>query len=113
MFPPARGRPAGSGCGTTPHQPDNRRECSAARLRFRPRGGWLRGWACPALGSPWGFRTFRDTMFRFVWNPARTRGGRRTPYAFDCDSSQRAKLVKPTITASIQYWERTASRALS
>jgi hypothetical protein len=34
-------------------------------------------------------------------------------YAFAWDSSQRARLVKPTITASIQYWERTASLAWS
>jgi hypothetical protein len=33
--------------------------------------------------------------------------------AFDCDSSQRARLVNPTMIASIQYWERTASLALS
>jgi len=32
---------------------------------------------------------------------------------FDCESSQRARLVKPTITASIQYCERTASFASS
>jgi hypothetical protein len=32
---------------------------------------------------------------------------------FACDSSQSARLVNPTMIASIQYWERTASRALS
>src|SRR5918992_609023 len=34
-------------------------------------------------------------------------------HALACDSSHSARLVKPTITASIQYWERTARRALS
>ncbi len=32
---------------------------------------------------------------------------------FACASSQMASVVKPTITASIQYWERTASRRWS
>jgi hypothetical protein len=35
------------------------------------------------------------------------------PYRFAWASSQSARLVKPTITASIQYWERTASLASS
>src|SRR4051812_12471433 len=34
-------------------------------------------------------------------------------HAFACDSSQRASDVKPTITPSIQYWDRTAWRASS
>jgi hypothetical protein len=34
-------------------------------------------------------------------------------YWFAWDSSQSARLVKPTITASIQYWERIASFASS
>src|SRR5918996_106251 len=29
--------------------------------------------------------------------------------ALACDSSHSARLVNPTMTASIQYWERTAS----
>src|SRR5688572_4952866 len=33
--------------------------------------------------------------------------------ALACESSHRARLVNPTITASIQYWERTASLASS
>ena len=40
-------------------------------------------------------------------------GRRSSPQVFACDSSQSASVVKPTITASIQYCERTASRALS
>src|SRR5918992_4227875 len=33
--------------------------------------------------------------------------------ALACDSSHSARLVNPTMTASIQYWERTASLARS
>src|SRR3954447_22581510 len=39
--------------------------------------------------------------------------GDRWHQVFACESSHRARLVKPIITASIQYCERTASLALS
>ena len=37
--------------------------------------------------------------------------GVRDYHWFAWDSSHRARLVKPTMIASIQYWERTASFA--
>jgi hypothetical protein len=72
----------------------------------------------PAPERAWALahQALRDSLDRLAHPPdCRTgRGGGSSgqPW-FASDRSQSASDVKPTITASIQYWERTATRARS